>query len=515
MPWTWGAIVALILVLLLELGWLGWMVPEYGALLVRVVWRPLWAVFQWGLKFVTLFLIWLFFFSQFLLPLKRVEDRIRLTWRVLLNMFNRAGPALVVQDGRILIPQGEIPYSGPGLVITDVASAVAVRAPGQGVRIIPPSSVGFLEPWDCVADVVDLRAVSRIVGPREDEDPFAPRQEGEGEQQYQERQERYYQTRGITRDGVEVVPRLWVRFHLMTSEEPPPSLSCVEERLRWWNDPRWRAFPPFRTIYYGSAESVWRAVVSRPIEVNAPPNLDGFVDCVECAEQYQRYPWDWLPAMMAADLWREYVRRFTLDELFSPLPHHNGQTGLEVIRQAIETRLTQPTYQEMDATGRLNRSEQGERRSEEFAELERRGVRVTKVAVIGLFLPKEVEKELAQLRANSWLQRARGMREWVERQRALAHEQGERAALAFFGQAFAQQRPLLQQVQAFWEGNLRPAPGFLLNAAQAILLQVANLFDRSDFRERLGPREVGRLRRLLALLRQLGNTRDVDVQRRS
>ena len=506
--WTDVVIALLLLGLVAALGlWAGGD-PGFRELLIRYLWHPLLTLLKWVGWFLGLFLLWTFFFAQFLLPLERIGDRLAMTWRVVAHAVGWAGPILMVQDGRILSSQDEILCKGPGLVVTDLASAVVLRTKLNYSRVVPPSSVAFLRPGiprlcesEYVEDVVDLRSITRVVGPHADDQPFAPRKLEEDERRYQERLARFYRTRGLTRDGVEVVARIWVKFHLRDDEERCQTFPCAEERWRLWFDPDRRAFPPFCTIYHGTARAVWRAVLARPLQTDTPESNE------ENSKEagYRRYPWDWLPAMMAVELWREYVRRFTLDELFTPLKKCDAQTGMEVIQRAMEARLTQERYQELDLSGHLNRA--GQRASPEFRELERRGISVDKVIIIGLFLPPEVEKGLAQLRVNAWLQRAQVEREKVERQRALAHEEGERAALAFLGRSLQHFRPALQKTakellkEQEAEGKVA-LDGFFLGVANTVMASLANEFDRSDLRERLGAREVGRLRKLLARLRR-------------
>lgn len=499
--WTRIVIVLLVLVLLANVGLLVKVILPYTEPLNRYLWHPMEALAKWGDKFLGLFLLWAFFFAQFLLPLERVGDRWKMTLRVVSHGAGWAGSLLMVQDGRILSSQDKVWYTRPGLVVTDLASAVVLRTKRNYSRVVPPSSVAFLSSTEYVEDVVDLRDIARVVGPHEEDRPFAPRKPGEDEGRYEERRARFYQTRGLTRDGVEVVARIWVKFHLRDDdEEQHDAFPCAEERWRLWFDRERRAFPPFRTLYHGTARSVWRAVLSRPLRTETPGagEGDGAGDA-----GYWRYPWDWLPAMMAAELWREYVCRFTLDELFTPLAHHDGHTGVEMVQRAMEARLTQNKYREMDASGRFNQAQAGVRDSQEFHALEQRGIAVDKVVIIGLFFPPEVEKGLAQLRANTWLQRAQVEREAVERQRALTREQGERAALGFFGRSLRRLQAALQLAMVrLQEENDRVAwDAFFLEVASTVMADLADAFDRSDFRERLGAREVGRLRKLLARLR--------------
>ncbi len=478
--------------------------------------RSLWAAFRWGAAFVLLFLFWTFFFAQFLLPLQRLEQRLQMAYRVLLHRLGLAGPVLQVQDGRILTtPEETLCAKGPGLVVTDLASAVVLRNWRNFTQVIPPASVGFFAPAgeEYVADVLDLRAITRTAGPLGDEDPFAPRRPEEDEQAYQERRWRYYQTRGVTRDGIEVVPRIWLLFHLNGEPQPNPSADaetgpsgvaaldrCLRQRLALAADP-WRGrFPPFRTLYYGSAEAAWRAVRARPVDVTYASQAPAG----DLGDQERHLPWDWFPAAMASDVWRDYVGRFTLEELFTPLPQHDGKTGLQVIVATMQARLTQPRFRDLDAMGHLAQTQW----SQEYIQLQEHGIRVVQVALTRLHLPPEVEQRRIQIQTDAWLQRVEAEREVVERLRARQQTLGEFLAL----------RDLSRQLVApLAEGRLdgclppegeqaaAPAPPLQspsLRAAEALLQRVVAWVERPELRQRLGTPVIEHLRRLLSLIRE-------------
>ncbi len=512
-----GLLILLLLALLAELYLLGRLVPEYGAWLKQWLFQPLWEALKWALQFGVLLLLWTAFFAQFLLPLEQVEDRWQMVKRVLLHALGWAGPVLWVQDGQILSVADELLCQGPGLVVTDLASAVVLRDDANFTRVVPPGRVSFLRTWEAVADVLDLRDLTRIVGPKDGEDPFAPRQKDEEDQAYRQRQERYRETRGVTRDGIEAVPRIWLLFHLkdedpLAAEDTPEATGgwgtldrCLNDRRAMLRNPARRRFPRFRTIYHGTAEAAFWAVASRPIDVFFKPHRPAEAH----SDQHVRLPWDWIPAAMAADLWRDYVSRFAFDELFEPLEHHEGRTGLEVIQHLIEDRLTKPVYQDVDEQGLPGEH----RQSLEYHELDRRGLRVKKVVIIGIAFPPEVERDLAQLRVNTWMQGAQVEREMVERERALAQESGEAQALAHLCGYCTKDFPAFEREHldaVLWQVTHHPQLHLppeierrkIWALGEMVLRNVAAWVNRAELRQRLGAHEAGRLRKLLALLRQ-------------
>ena len=510
------------------LGFLGywWLFPKSA----RAMWLHLRPWVWWGVSFGLLFLFWVFFFAQFIVPVDTVEERLALAMRVLASASGRGGPALLVQRGMITQEQGEYLCRGLGLVLTDASSAVVLRTKGNYTKIVGPNSVGFvgtlqLPRAEYVADIVDLRAVTRVVGPRED--PFAPC-DGEDEAACEERKRAFYETRGLTRDGVEVVPAIWVLFHVAGADEAPEP-RFLGQAPAWWEryqrlagrrDP-WLS-PSFRTPFYGTPQAVWRAVVSRPLDAVFRPQApeqrwDG---------QRELLPWDWLPAAMAADLWRDYIERFALDQLFVPLPEHGGKTALEVIQEWIRRRLTQPYFCDLGPAGQppeippevgkdeAQRMEWCRRHgtlSQEFHELRMRGVVVRNVVIIAIHFPPDVEQRLAQFKANTWLQRAKAERDLVERLRARAQHEGEARALTALTTQLAEAVPQEVDCLAYWLHRFphvaldpRVRQRQIRQLSEVFLRRLVHWVEQPDLRQRLGTPIVRRLRHLLHLLRREG-----------
>jgi len=87
-------------------------------------------------------------------------------------------------------------------------------------------------------------------------------------------------------------------------------------------------------------DSVWRAIAHEAVRPDADPESDEYMAS-----------WNWLPLRLAIDLWREYLRKFTLDELFtfsSAIRNGNDRTAFDVINEMVKLRLTRPEVPELD-----------------------------------------------------------------------------------------------------------------------------------------------------------------------
>ena len=365
---------------------------------------PLWKFVGWSAVFWAMVAFWLFFFAQFALPVQTLEERRAIFVRLLYYVAGLHGPAIFIQDGEKIESKAERLRRGPGVIVLDSASAAVLQTEGGFTRAVGPGVV-FTKAGETARPgaTVNLRKHSASLGPQGDENPFAPRSPDETDEMYDQRMNHRWQTSAKTRDGTEVVPRLVVVFAL---DKHPDGLS--EEA---WEAGR------FRTRFFGHKVSVWRAVTHRP------------VDAAKAALGTGKTPddrllrWDWLPARLAVDVWREYLQRFRLTTLFQVSP--DGTPMLDFIAAAIRERLTQPQYRELGLDGQRT----GEMlSSREYALLQERGIRVMAVALPAIFLPPEVEEELVARWTANWLVRARKERELVEQRRNLAKKQGEQEA---------------------------------------------------------------------------------------
>ncbi len=240
-----------------------------------------------GILLLLLVLATMFFYAQFTLPVRSVRDRLKIGSRLWLHWRRAHGPALFIKDGREVARPGEAERRGPGLIWVDTASAV-VTWTSLGHKAVLGPGIHFTEDRQRVGRTFSLHTQTCNLGPRLEEPIFARLAEPASEDERKRHtamQASRTAVSGRTRDGNEVVPNVSVVFRL---------------------DSRPARGDEGGSHFGFSAEAIERA--SRAEGINADP----------AAGQQSRVAWNQLPGLIAIDLWREYLSRFTLDELFSP-----------------------------------------------------------------------------------------------------------------------------------------------------------------------------------------------------
>src|SRR5581483_2999790 len=147
--------------------------------------------------------------------------------------------------------------------------------------------VHFTDKDEKVASVISLHTQNQKIGPEKDDKPFDALKENpteEEQRKFQEVQDRRKAVSAMTRDGIEVVPNISVTFKI--DAEPAKG----EER---------------GSRFGFHKDSVEKAARGEGVSASSKP------------EEIKHIAWNQLPALIAADLWREYLSKFTLDELFS------------------------------------------------------------------------------------------------------------------------------------------------------------------------------------------------------
>ncbi len=228
-----------------------------------------------------------FFYAQFTLPVRTLRDRTRVSSRLWLHWRKAHGPAVFIQDGREIARAGESERRGPGLIWIDSASA-AVTWSALGRKDVLGPGIHFTDATQAIGRTFSLHTQTCSLGPEIHDPVFDKPGERASEEQLKQHaaiQASRSMVSWRTRDGNEVVPRITVVFRL--DSEPV------------------RGKGPGSRFGF-SAEAVERA--SRAEGINA--DLDN--------GQQSRVAWNQMPGLIAIELWREYLARFTLDELFSP-----------------------------------------------------------------------------------------------------------------------------------------------------------------------------------------------------
>jgi len=360
------------------------------------------AIFMAGLLF------WPFFFAQFVLPVRTLIDRYLAFRHLDAYLFGMHGPAERIQDGKIVQHEGESRRKGQGVLILDANSAAVLRTDVAYTRAVGPGIV-FLnynrkqQAHEYIAGTVDLQIHTSTLGPTDREDPFAERQKDESEDSYRKRLEHRNDTSGKTRDNIEVVPNISVTVRL-------------------------QAQPGEGGTGFGyNPISVWRAITSEGVDPGLPHD-----------DARRAVSWQWLPVHLAADVWREYLRMFTMKELFNET--YQGRTGREIISDMLSMRLTQPRFPELNDYGRPTGRHPY---SPEYNLLNQRGLKVISAIVTQLRFQPGIDDTLISNWESSWLQHARQERESLEYQRSYVMEAGQRRALLDYANGASQLLPAL------------------------------------------------------------------------
>lgn len=133
-------------------------------------------------------------------------------------------------------------------------------------------------------------------------------------------QDRRKQVGALTRDGIEVIPNISVTFRVNTGF---PKEGQPGSRFGY----RTGITPKDKQNEKEDQEAIRKAILGEGINPNVRPD-----------SPRHRVAWNQLPALLAVDVWREYVAKFTLDELFDPS---------QVVPPA-EPPAPQPTEEEID-----------------------------------------------------------------------------------------------------------------------------------------------------------------------
>ena len=232
---------------------------------------------------ILIVLISVAFYAQFVLPLHNRGDRRKVIERLWLHAMGGHGPAIFVKNGRLVESRGESEKKGPGVLWLDTASAVVTRTDTVLKNFFGPG-VHFTDADEKIASVISLHMQSQSLGPEKNDEPFKPAKDYASEEEYKKVHERQVAVRAMTRDGIEVVPNISVTFKV---DAAPARGKAKGSRFGF------------------DQEAIEKAAYGEG--VNANWSKDG-----------QRHvAWNQLPALIAADLWREYLGKFTLGELFS------------------------------------------------------------------------------------------------------------------------------------------------------------------------------------------------------
>jgi hypothetical protein len=454
--------------------------------------------------FPLLLVLWMAFFAQFVLPVRTFRDRQKMFDRLITYLFGGHGPALFIENGLIKEHSGERLKTGPGVLWLDSASAAVTRTAVAIMQTIGPG-VHFIRKGEYVAGTVDLHTQLQPIGPKESDDPFAPKKADEPQEEWNQVQDRRKQVSALTRDGIEVIPNITVIFRVNTGfpkERQPGSRFGYRTGVRRSD----------RLNEEKDKDAIRRAILAEGINPNAVPD-----------SPRRRVAWNELPGALAVDVWREYAAKFTLDQLFQPTqlvpppPSSTAQpteeeidplsqpiqlggtrdsiqdsmtrivrelnllmsrainflegnkqgkgrrnvtppsfgtqtnvkkepekkTALQAITEMVKARLTQEEVDLLDDHGGRG---PGTIPSAEYKLLQERGLQVLNVSIGGLRFNPEIEATIIRNWSATWLNNAKMESEQVERKRSLAETKGQEKAIRqyadFLSKDLTQKKPV-------------------------------------------------------------------------
>lgn len=337
------------------------------------------------LDFITAFYLLdrlIYFFSQFVLPIQNPKDRNEIYSRVRDFSSGNRGPALFIKNGRVIEHEGEREKVGPGVILLDTASAAVLRTDiefkdtiGPGVKFTKVHTSNGKRFSEYVADSVDLRTQWQFIGPRAGESS-AP-SAGSKKQN-----SAYQRTVGQTRDGIDISPTISIKFLIKRPAEKTPTESGV-------------------TSQYGyNEEAVRNAITHEVVQLGASEN------------KKSRLEWEKFPEHLVVNIWREYIHKFRLEDLFA----NQGTSGLQIIEEMINKRVTREYLEALDDNGSKTNVLVP---SLEYRQLRARGLEIIEVRIHNVFFDQATEDLLCSQWNAEWMKSAKKDEALLNEQEAL------------------------------------------------------------------------------------------------
>ena len=372
--------------------------------------------------FVAYFLLdrLIYFFSQFVLPIQNQKHRQEIYSRVKNFETGSRGPALFIKNGRVITHEGEEDKHGPGVIVLDTASAAVLRTDTEIKDTVGPGVV-FTKSYkhnrnefrnEYIAGSVDLRAQWQFIGPLATDQPFLNPILITTAKNHDEIESRRQQTIGATRDGFDISAAISIKFSIKRPAEKKVSESGVKSQ------------------YGFDAEAVHNAITREVIQLDASE------------ESQVRMEWNQLPAHLVVNIWREYIRKFKLGDLFTS----HGISGLQVIENMINKRVKQANVEALDDTG----AQTGEwMESLEFKQLQSRGLEITEVRIHNVLFEASIEDQTIQQWSTEWMKIAKQEENHLKDKEALietaSRDEGSKAFAKIASKQFGGKSTLPQQ----------------------------------------------------------------------
>ncbi len=353
----------------------------------------------------------------------------------------KRGPALFIKNGRVIMHEGEADKRGPGVIVLDTASAAVLRTDTEIKDTVGPGVI-FTKSYkhnnefhnEYVAGSVDLRSQWQFIGPLTTDQPFL-NPVPTSPKDYNETQSRRQQTSGLTRDGFEISPTISIKFSVKRPIEKKPTESGVISQ------------------YGYDADSVRNAITREVIQLGTSENSK------------TRLEWNKLPAHLVVNIWREYIRKFKLDDLFTS----SGISGLQTIEDMINKRVKQSDVVALDDTG-LPTGEWLE--SLEYKQLQSRGLEIMEVRIHNVLFDPPMEEQRIKQWSAEWMKIAKKEEKHLEEKEALIETAAREEASKTFARIASSQfsgKPTMPQQNPFKTLQLliQPLRMFILNESNA------------------------------------------------
>jgi hypothetical protein len=318
----------------------------------------------------------LFVYSQFIVPINSIHERIQIFKHILLHLVGMHGVPHRIENGALYPKNPDPNRKGPTIILVDTASVGIVQDGSNEIHPIGPG-IHFLQSKSRVIDTAALFPQQHTIGPFPGEDPFAPFDpQIEENRAFDDRQSRRLTTTARTRDGIEICPTFIVQFGF----DPGPA----HQRNRAIGFGLNKAAGPGPTEFGYNPLSITKALINHRTEKSFSHSTE----------------WRWIPIRLTIDLWREYIGRFTFTQLFADLPDTEGM--ISTILGYIRARLQSPNFLTLDPEGKLNPTSTPVP-SREFALLNSYGLKVDWVRIDQLCLPPDIEQKLTQKWLTNWI----------------------------------------------------------------------------------------------------------------
>jgi len=218
--------------------------------------------------------------SQFVLPVRSMQERIEAMNRMFGYVSGGHGPIVFVRDGQLMGNAEELKRKGEGVILLDGFSAVLLEKGGCYSRAAGPGIV-YTQKGELIAATFDLR-----------------------------KQSRSQQTQVLMKDGIEIKLNVSVSFSL------DPTLAKKEEESE-----------------KGAKDILGDAKITPATQFNPQSAFKAHYGFAVIDKDTQ-IKWMELPIMVAAEFVRDHVSRVNLDDMFL------GRDGGQPMVGVIQSRLT-------------------------------------------------------------------------------------------------------------------------------------------------------------------------------